>query len=212
MDSRVQRKLEKFFKGFKRVEFKKGEILIQAYDNPRGIFYLKKGLVKMYYISKNGEEVVLNIYKPKSFFPMSWAITNYENLYFYEGLAPIEAYVAPKEESLEFIKQNPDLLFNLIFRVYRGIDGILIKMAYLMSGNAYTRIISEIIIEAKRFGKKKGKTITIEMSEKDLAGETGMTRETISREIKKLKDKKLISFKTKRLVIKNFSLFEAEIS
>ena len=80
-----------------------------------------------------------------------------------------------------------------------------------MSGSAYERLIAELIIIAKRFGEKKDSQITIQTSERDLASQIGMTRETVSREIKKLRAVGLISFNKKHLIIKDIKKLEGEL-
>ena len=199
MDEQIHLKIDNFFKQFKHHIYKKGEVLIRVDDDPGGVFYLTGGTVKEYAISKKGEELVVNVFKPVSFFPMSWAINQTPNHYYYEALEDVEIWKAPRELTVEFIKQNPDVLFNLMSRVYKGTDGILMRMVYLMSGEAYTRVVNELLIAAKRFGKPNAKSIELHLSEKDIAGQAGMARETVSREIKILKDKGLVTFKKQGL-------------
>lgn len=213
VDNEIAKKIDKFFIQYKYVTYKKGEILVRADDNPSGIFYLVSGNVRKYAISKKGDELVVNIFKPISFFPMSWAINNETNEYFYDALTPLEIYRAPKEKVIEFVKSNPDVLYDLMSRIYRGTDGMLRRMTYLMAGNAYARLVTELIIHAKRFGKKTDNSAKIEVkvSEKELATQSGMTRETISREMKELKDKGLVIFNKNVLTIKSIEELEREL-
>lgn len=212
MDINIQKKLDIFFRQFKFKKYKKGELLIRADDDPSGIFYLKEGIVKEYTISKKGDELILNIYKPISFFPMSWAINDTSNNYYFEAVTDTLLWRAPKSGAVEFIKSNPDVLYDLLSRVYKGTDGLLLRMACLMSGNAYTKLVTELLIHTKRFGsKKKDGTFEIKISEKDLAAQAGMTRETISRELKLLKDKGLVILDTKLLIINDVQKLEAEL-
>ena len=212
MDDSISQKLDNFFKQFKHQVYKKGEILIRVDEDPGGVFYLTKGVVKEYAISKKGEELIINIFKPVSFFPMSWAINRAPNSFYYEALEEIEIWKAPREEVVEFIKANPDILFNLMSRVFKGTDGILMRMVYLMSGEAYARVITELLIAAKRFGKQQDNTVEIKVSEKEIANQAGMARETVSREIRILKDKGLVIFTKNVLVIKNIDNLEKELS
>lgn len=202
MEEIIQKKIETFFKQFKNIHFKKGEILIRAEDTPVGIFYLYSGCVKEYAISKKGDEIVVNVFKPTAFFPMSWAINDTFNEYYFEALEDTEAWRAPRNDVLTFLKNNPDVLFDLLSRLYSGVDGLLNRTTYLMSGNAYDRLILELLLYARRFAKGKTK-VEIEISEKELAAQSGMTRETVSREMKILKEKKLIVSAGNKLIISN---------
>ena len=208
----VKEKVTKFFNQSKVQVYKKGEILIRADENPIGIFYLKEGLVKEYAISKKGEEIVVNIFKPDSFFPMSWAITNTQNIYYYEATSEIKICRASKENVLSFIKQNPDVLYDLLSRVYLGADGMITRMVYLMSESAYDRLIVELLIHIRRLGTREDKSYKVELIERDLASRSGMTRETVSRELKKLSNKGLVKLSRNILTVDNIDLLEKELS
>jgi CRP-like cAMP-binding protein len=81
-----------------------------------------------------------------------------------------------------------------------------------MSGEAYSRLVVELILEAKRFGSKpKNKKVRLRISESTLSEETGLTRETVSREMKKLKDKNLITLKRKKIIINNIDNLSEEL-
>lgn len=214
MNQNVIRELDKFFSQFKYQSFREGEILIRADENPTGIFYLKEGMVKEYAISRKGEELVVNIFKPGAFFPMTWGINETPNRYFFEAISSVEVWKAPREKVVDFLQQEPEVMFDLLRRLFRGTDGMLTRMIYLMSGSAYARLITEIIITAKRFGTKDAKTgsILCSFSETELATHAGLTRETVSREIKHLKNKKLVTFSRHHLEIPSLSKLEEELS
>ena len=206
MEKEISDKIEAFFTKFKHQTYKKGEIIIRADEDPSGIFYLKNGSVKAYVISKKGDELIVNIFRPIAFFPMPWAINNTHNKFYFEAVTDIEIWKAPREEVVAFVKKEPDVLYDLLSRVFRGLDGVLTRMIYLMAGNAYARLLTEIIIQGRRFG------VELKISEKDLAAQTGMTRETVSREMKTLKDKKLVTFNKNLLQISSLEKLEDELN
>lgn len=211
MDQFVKKKMDDFFSKYKNQKFRKGEILIRADDDPAGIFYLKEGVVKRYSISHNGEELVLNIYRPISFFPMSWAVNGTTSPHYYEAMTAVEVWRAPKDDVNAFIKANPEVALDLLSRIYRGLEGYMMRMEYLMVGDAQSRLITELLIYTRRFGEKSGEKIIIKLklTEKDIASQTGISRETVSRELQKLTKKGLISFKNNQLTINNIKELEA---
>lgn len=213
MDTSVKQKLDNFFKAYKNQKFKKGELLVRADDDPAGVFYLVDGVVRRYSISSSGEELNLNIFKPISFFPMDWAINQTSSSHYYEAMTTVEVFRAPRDETVRFFKENNDVMFDLISRVYHGLDGYMMRMEYLMVGNAQFRLLTELLIYAKRFGKpKNGQVIVdIKLTEKDLASQSGIARETVSRELQKLKAKKLINFKNSQLVVYDIKKLEQEL-
>lgn len=210
MEASVKKKLDDFFKAHKNQKYRKGEILVRADDDPTGIFYLVDGVVRRYSISSAGEELTINIFRPISFFPMSWAINNTPSAHYFEAMTRVEVFRAPKEEVLKFIKENNDVMFDLISRIYHGLEGYMMRMEYLMAGNAQARLITELLIFARRFGKLQGNKIIVDLkvTEKDLASQSGMTRETVSREIQKLRQMGVIDFKSNQITINDLEQLE----
>lgn len=187
METDVLAKLGSFFQKYTSITGKKGDIFIHAEEEPNGIFYVQKGLVRQYTVTTKGEELTVNIYKPPSFFPMMWAINDTTNKFYFEAMSDVELWRAPKDSVLEFLKNEPDILFDLVSRLYRGIDGVIARIIYLMSGNSRAKVIYTILNLYYRFGQSDK-----HLTHKELAAISGTTRETFSREIKKLEKEGLI--------------------
>lgn len=213
MEKGVEEKLQKFFSQFKNQQYRKGEILIRADEPPRGVFYLRSGLVRQYAIARNGTELTVNIYKPGTFFPMMWVINNRHNPHYFEATAVSQVYQAPKHAVLKFLKDESDVVYDLVQRVYIGLEGLLQKVEYLMTGDAYSKLVIELLIAAKRFGEKneKGTAITIPLAHHDLAHQIGITRETVSRGLGKLKKKDIIEYSHHKVIIHSMRDLEDEL-
>lgn len=199
--STVSDKIHEYFSTFPKRTYPKGQIIIFAHEDPTAVYYIVDGKVRNYDHTYRGDEVIVNIFKPPAFFPMSWAINRAPNQYFYRTEESTTVHVVPADKALEFLKSNPDVMFDLLSRLYRGIDGLLGRMVHLMSGTARSRVMYELIIECRRFGKnEKANSYELTVSEVDLAARSGLSRETVSREISKLKEQKLVSSKVKLVV------------
>ncbi len=203
------KKVEDFFSRYPLRKYEDHQIIIQGGDNPNFAFYLVSGNVRQYDISNNGNEVVVNVFKEGSFFPLSWIINKTPNLYFFDCLGPIEVRLAPINEILEFIRSNADVSFNIVSRLLSGSIGIQRRMAHLMASSGYIRILFELTIECRRFCKKqKDGTLVLSMSENELAKRSGLSRETVSHELNKLKKIGLVEIGRKDILIKDFNKIE----
>lgn len=212
MDAQVTRKIEKFFEKYRLRHFDKSQILIYAGDKPPGIFHLISGQVRQYDITEKGEEVVVNVFKPPAFFPMAWAINKTPNQYFFETSEPTEVRMAPANDVVAFLKSNHDVTYDLLSRLYTGTDGMQRRMAHLMGGNGRSRVLFELLVECKRFGKlQKNGSYILTMHEDELARRSGLSRETINRELSKLRTKKIIDITHKEIIIKNIKRLEKEL-
>lgn len=212
MPTNVQQQVQEFFAQYPTRNFRKGELLIDAEEAPKGVFYILEGRVSQYDITSTGNEVVVNVFKPGAFFPMSWAMNSTANYYFFEASTDVLVREAPAREAIQFLKDNPEVLFDLLARVYRGVDGVLRRMAHLMGGDARTRLIFELLNAAYRFGElQPDGSVLVTLKESDLAKHSGLARETVSRAMKDLKRANLVHITQDGITVKDTKQLEAAI-
>lgn len=206
MTADLEEKLKAFFKQSKPQLYKKGEIILRGDEIPSGIFFLSKGYVKNYTFSENGGEFTFIIYRKSDFFPIAWTFNDTRKPYFMEAVTPCVIYKRNKEEYLEFLKNNPEVLLYITGKITRRFDGLLTRMEHMAFGNAYNKVCSILYVLSDRFGKvTKNNNILISMplTHKDIASLLGVARETVSIEIAKLKKEKIIKNTGKHIFITN---------
>lgn len=183
-------------------------------DIPQGVYFISKGYVKDYSISKEGEELILIVFKPEDFFPMSWVFNNRPNSHYFEAMTTVELWRCPKEDFIAFIEANPEIFFELTSHIVLRLGGIMQRMEYLAFGNAYEKVASLLLILSERFGKKEGKNTVIQVpfTHKDIAMFLGIARETASIEIKKLERKRIIGRQKHLITVRNTKKLSAESS
>ena len=214
-DPKILEKLDTFFEPYKKVSVKKGKIVIDADAVPDGIYYLHNGVVRRYSISRNGIEATLNIYKEHSFFPLSYAFNKTVTSHFFQAMTDCTYSLAPHEDVVKFLEQNNDVMIDLVKRLYSGLEGLLTRMEYLMSGDASDNIIIQLLILARRFAPnevKQNQTIVVEITHAELAAQAGVTRETVTRELTKLQKLGLVDYQRGSLTILNFEKLEDQVS
>lgn len=213
MDNYLQR-LEDFFVQHTRQEFKKGQTIIYPGEDPAGVYYLKAGRVKQYTISaESGANLTLHIYHERSFFPLVWAMAGKPNRHFFEAVTPITLYRAPRQEVLDFIKQEPKILYQLATRLLAGLDGLLIRVEILAHTDVYGRVVSELLYLIRHYGRKdpdKG-TIIGKFTHQEISEFVGSARETVSIAMKKLEDKQLILHVDGQIVVPDVDRLALEL-
>ncbi len=136
---------------------------------------------------------------------MSWAMNNIPSGYFVESMTPAVLWRVPRDQFLAFVHDKPDILLEVLRRMMERFLGLMRRMEYLVFGNAHSKVASILLICAERFGRGRRKEIIIDvpLTHTDIATLVGMTRETVSIEMKKLEKKGLISYLGRQLLIKN---------
>lgn len=189
----VHEKITAFFSCYPTATYNKGQVLVHAHDPITHVYYLVSGTIRQYDITPTGETIILNIFKPGAFFPMSHAITAMPHRYFLESASAVVFHPAPANDAVKFIQDNPDVMFSLLSRVYIGIEGVLQRMSHLMAGSSSTRLLFELYNAALRFGEQRPDgSYALKITQSELARRTGLARETINRECTKLKTDGLI--------------------
>ena len=195
---------EFFVKKGKKILFKRGDILIRSEDEPPGIYFLKSGIVKMSTLFSDGTEIIFNLFKPGSFFPMMLALTETKNSYDFQAITDIITYRVPRKEVLLFLAKENAIYANLVKRILIGFDGLLSSLPYLLSGNSTKRVAAALLILERRFGQntEEGTILKIKIRHEDLAGMAALTRETVSLAIGELVKKGVIQQKNRFFIIK----------
>lgn len=204
--------LASFFASFTSIFFKKGEIILRAGDTPQGVYCVRKGYIRLYTTCLDGKEFTFLIYKSGDFFPVVWSLQSEPSQYYFQALTPVELKRAPKSSFVEFILKNPEALLELTQGIVRRSQAALRRIEYLVFGNAYQRLSSLLFGLGRQFGKKERKNIVIQapLTHTDLAALLGLTRETVSIEMKKLERQGIIVYKKRLIAIKNLTKLHKE--
>lgn len=179
--------VKQFFAAGTKRELAQGEVLLfPEMAGPVPISYLVKGKILQYSIDDEGNRSIVNIFKPGAFFPLPVAINNSPVIYFFEAGTPVEVRQVSAAQVRDFLHREPEVTYDVLARVYRGLDGLLGRMNQLLGGDAKSRILHELHILSQRFGTVVNGGIEVEVTAGNLAEMTGLTRETVSRTLKGL--------------------------
>ncbi len=210
MSTPDQKQLDSFFRKYPIRHFDKGQIIIATNETPPGIFYVVSGQVRQYDITDLGVDIVLDVLLDSSVFPLEWAVRDVNTQYFYQAISPVEVRLAPLNELQNFLKQSPRLVYSMLNRSVAAMTIMQRRMAHLMSGVTYNRVMFELIAQAKRLGiKQTDGSYLLNMHEDELAQRAGLTRETVNREVGKLKRLGLVEVNHRRISIKNLDKLES---
>ncbi len=211
MEVTAKNKIDVFFSKYKMVNYNEGELILRAYQKPEFIFYLKEGYVKLSSISNKGNEITLHIFKPPSVIPLMWAIADIPNKHSYEALTFVSAVKAPKDLFINFISKNPEVLLDLTQRLFKGISGLLLRLENQVFEESGVRVSSTLSYLAKHFGEKERNStkIKIKFTHSDIAKIAGTTRETASKEMRKLVNSKNITYENHLIKVINLKKLES---
>jgi CRP-like cAMP-binding protein len=197
-----------FFRQFHPQNFQKGESLLYAHEEPRGVYFLEKGIVRQYVISAEGKELTLHLYFPGSFFPLHWALNREIPDYNLEAQVAVTVRVAPLDVFKKWIATDPQILLSIVSRLLAGLNGMAKRVEVTSLKSASARVKSILIYFSKHLGDvQKDGTIRISkvITHEEIAAFTGLTRERVSIEMKHLKETGAVDYHRGVIQVKNIS-------
>ncbi len=188
--------MEKLFEGLPARKFRKGQILIYEGDPIESIYMLVSGYVKVSNLLANGSQRTIIIYKPGDAFPLTSFLSG-EGVarYFYECMTDVEVLVKSQAEFQDMIKGNLEMGEQLITYTYRMSQQFIERIETLSAQSARSKIISLFHYLAKRVGEpdKERINLKVPLTSQEVADMCGLTRETASLQIIRLKKEGVVS-------------------
>lgn len=93
--------------------FEKGQIIFVQDVEPTCVYVIKQGIVKVYNLTADGDEKPISYDMPGEFLPIGWTFGKLQaTQYYYEAFIDTDVYCIPREEYINFLKQNPDALYQ----------------------------------------------------------------------------------------------------
>jgi len=213
MEENAALKLASFFGKYPVRSYRKRELILRPDSSAGHIFFMKKGFARQYLVSAQGQEFTTILYKKGDCYPIFFVLGSYEvNNRYFEAITPVELYSAPKEKFMEFIRANPEIFFEVTKAMANRLNIAIERLEFLTFGHSLGKIASILLSLTKRFSERDGKdtVITVPLTHKDLGSMAGISRETTSTEMEKLRKKGIIDFKSHKILIKDMRKLKAE--
>lgn len=196
------------------MNFSKDETIIDGLDEPKGVYLIKKGFVKAYTITKDGQENLLLIHDVGEFIPLIWALdgTHTDGLC-YQAMSDVTVLRTSKERLHEVMSTDIWLSQELLKQSVSIISVYGQRIQSLELRSARERIIAELLHLSEMFGKRSGNIVLIDapITHQDIANSISMTRETASRALGLLFEEGLVSQEDHNFIILDIDNLQAEL-
>ncbi len=208
--------VESFFSNGLTKEYQTGQILLYQGEQAQDVIYITSGFIKIYDISIKGDEKILLIAGKGDIIPLIWKFGKKISLhFFYEVLEDATINVVDREKFINetnvnhafarellqyFLDHNTDLMSRI-----ESIEG---TSALHKVGQVLSYLCSSHGTET---GKKNTSKIKLAVTHQLIANMSGLTRETVSVQMKELRSNKIITTDNSQLFI-NSTKLEAFLS
>ena len=167
------------------------------------IFFLKKGRVKLTRMSSDGKEMILGLVNKGEVFGEMAFLDEEERKDFATTLDECLICTINKDDFKQFVKSNPELNLRLTKLIGLKMRKYTERIEELVFKDAEQRVVSFLLSFANENGKQIGDEIFVKpfLKHQDIAELTACSRQTVNSVLTDLREKKIINFDRKKLII-----------
>jgi len=200
--STVDANLKQFYDQFRVVKFKKDELIFLANAEPTYAYAVRSGFVRTFSYTDTNDERSISFVLRNEMLPIAWIYTKSSTALFnYVAHTDCELYEIDRTKYHDFLVHKPELAYTMLVHSINDTVAKKLQILALAQATAERKILHTFNYFSIRYGSNLLQdiiVIKIPLTQKDIAGFTGLTRETVTNIIIKLKQQGIISVK-KRL-------------
>jgi len=191
-------------------DFGKNEFIYFPEEPSKTIFFLKEGKVKIGSYSDDGKEIIKRILEPGDMFGELGLVGEEIRTDFAQTMGGNATICAMNLNDMEdMIKNNPEFGLRVTKFIGFKLRKVETRLESLVFKDARTRIIDFV----RDLGEEKGTQVGTEtlvklnLTHQDIAKLTATSRQTVTTILNELKEKNLIFFDRKRILIRDLATF-----
>jgi CRP/FNR family transcriptional regulator, cyclic AMP receptor protein len=190
--------------------YPEGAVLFIEKQEPRGLFVLCEGQVKLSISSSEGKTLILRIAKPGEVLGLTAVVggTPYEATA--ETLRPCQVAFIRRDDFLHFIAQHPDVYQNIVKQMVSAHHDVCAQLRNVgLSASAPARL-ARLLLDWSEGAEqtKSGSRITMPLTHEEIGEFIGSSRETVTRTFSDFKYHHLVALKGSTVTIPNRAALE----
>lgn len=198
-----------FIRTFPTVHFDKGATILLRHETPEDVFAIQSGFVKAYDIDAAGAEQLIWLGAKGDFFPVVWAFALSQNVqYFFSAFSDVVLHKINRQKFLDFLQGDQSALFSVTKRLVDRLSDVSRHLNAAEKTKAEDKIAHSLYFLSLRFGhihngnsNPNERRVALPVTHQDIASLLGLTRETVTTMLKKLKDAGYIYYDKNEFVI-----------
>ena len=170
--------------------FRRGAVLLREGEDPTRVLVLTTGRAKAVTFTGDGKEVVLGIMGPGELIGESATLEERPRSATVVALEPMTALALAASDFRALLDQHPRLwgiVHRIVVQRLRTAD---VQRKDFTGSNTLSRVSRRLVDLADQHGVEEddGVTITLPLSQEELAGWTGASREAVTKSLRTLRD------------------------
>ncbi len=190
--------------------YPKSAILFIQGQQPRGVFVLCSGKVKLSTSSSEGKTVITKISEPGDVLGLNAAVSNHPYEVTAEMIEPGQANFITRDHLLQFFREHGEVALRVAEQLSRNYYTAFEEIRTLALASSPAEKLAKLLLSWDR-GKTRADgtaSIRLPLTHEEIGEMIGTTRETVSRLFSEFRKKEWLQVKGSALTIRNRSALE----
>lgn len=181
--------------------YKAHQVIFYEGNQPFGLYCIKSGKVKVYKTDTEGHQQIVRLVGAGDLLGYRCLISNEIYSATAETLSDTEICFIDKQTFMDLIEQHPKTALNLLRSMAQDLRSAEDQHINLVHKNTSERLAELFLLFHKRYGKKEGKKIVldIQLTREEIAEMIGTTQESVIRLMSKFKQDGLIEVEGRKI-------------
>ncbi len=190
--------------GTLRLYRKNANLLFQG-EVPRSVIVILDGIAKVYTLSVDGEEIIVDLFGRGSVLPASWINSQSPTSIFnYQAANDVRTVEVSRDVFLSLLQENSAFQSEYIDELMRSQVGLLIRITGVCQPRAIEKICYTLYHLLFRYGLERANgnyEIDLKLAQHTIASLIGQTRESTAKNLKTLREAGVINYSSSTYVV-----------
>ncbi len=188
-----------------------GAVLFLEKQDPRGVFVLCSGEIKLSFGSSAGKTLILKIAKPGDILGLMATVTGNPYEVTAETLYPSQVIFVRRENFLHFLAKHPEANAEVVRQLSASYLGACEQLRTVGLTASVPGKLARILLEWSATGKvsKNGTSIKMPLTHEQIAEFIGTSRETVTRTLGDFKHRQFVALQGSTLMVSNRAALES---
>jgi len=186
--------------------YPEGAVLFVEHQEPRGIYVICKGSVKLSVSAPNGKTMIIKIAEAGEVLGLSATISGKPYDVTAETLDPCQVNFVKREDFLRFLKDDVNICFKVAEQLSEKYHTVCHEVRSLSLSHSAAEKLAKLLLEWSAKNGEAGKPeprVKLRLTHEEIAQMIGTSRETVTRLFADMKKRQIVLARGSTLVIQN---------
>ena len=191
--------------------YPEGAVLLLEQGDPRGVFVLCAGQVKLSISSSSGKTLILRIAQPGEILGLMGALSDSPCEVTAETVRPSQVAFIRRGDFLRFASKHPEVYQGVVRQLNSLYSGACEQLRTVALSASAPEKLARLLLDWSSNGTEtaEGTQIRVPLTHEEMAEFIGATRETVTRTLSQFKHRHLVELHGSTMTISNRAALEA---